>query len=439
MKSYLAFTVFFLSFFQSFAQTSYSSISKAWSKNSVNTVIFRKNSLVTYGEYQFAAYYDDDRSVVLAKRKIGNRQWDYRKTQYFGNAQDAHNTINIMVDGEGYLHVAWDHHNNKLHYAISNAPLSLDLGAAVSMTGQDEEYVTYPEFYKMPSGDLTFLYRNGESGSGDLVLKRYDLQQKSWETLQKNLIDGENERNAYWQAVVDDKGVIHLSWVWRETWDVSTNHDMCYARSKDGGKTWENSTGKAYQLPINQESAEVIYEIPQNSGLINQTSMTVDGKGNPIVATYFKDSHTGIQQYQVIYDEGGSWHSSVISNRNEAFDLGGGGTKKIPISRPQILYGNYDGVPFAMLIYRDQANDNKASVYINPEFPKGEWFSVDLWNKSLGDWEPTYDTELWRNCQMLSLFVQNVEQIDGEGLSQQEPTMVYVLDYKPYKELTNRK
>ncbi|MBL3658213.1 BNR repeat-containing protein [Fulvivirga sediminis] len=438
MKSYLAFTVFFCISFQSFSQTSYSNISKAWSKNSVNAVIFRKNSLVTYGEYQFAAYYYEDRSVVLAKRKLGNRQWEFRKTQYFGNAQDAHNTINIIVDGDGYLHVAWDQHNNQLHYAVSNAPLSLDLGAAMSMTEQDEDYVTYPEFYKMPSGDLTFLYRNGESGSGNLVLKRYNLKQKRWEGLQRNLIDGENERNAYWQAIVDNKGVIHLSWVWRETWDVATNHDMCYARSRDGGKTWEDSKGKVYQLPINQANAEIIYKIPQNSGLINQTSMTVDAKGNPIVATYFKDRKTEIQQYQVIYFDG-SWHCSAVSKRKEGFDLGGGGTKKIPISRPQILYGNYDGVPFGMLIYRDQANGNKASVYINPEFPRGDWFSIDLWNKSLGDWEPTYDSELWRDYQILSLFVQNVEQVDGEGLSEQEPSMVYVLDFKPYLDLKNRK
>ena len=32
-----------------------------------------------------------------------------------------------------------------------------------------------------------------------------------------NLVSGEGKRNAYWQAVTDKKGTIHISWVWRES------------------------------------------------------------------------------------------------------------------------------------------------------------------------------------------------------------------------------
>ena len=101
--------------------------------------------------------------------------------------------------------------------------------------------------------------------------------------LSDNLIDGEGKRNAYWQACVDDKNIIHISWVWRESPDVASNHDLCYARSKDGGVTWENSRGKKYQLPINATTAEYAWHIPQNSELINQTSMSADKSGNPII------------------------------------------------------------------------------------------------------------------------------------------------------------
>ena len=44
------------------------------------------------------------------------------------------------------------------------------------MTGKDEDDVTYPEFYRMPDGDLLFAYRSGASGRGNLVLNRYDLK-----------------------------------------------------------------------------------------------------------------------------------------------------------------------------------------------------------------------------------------------------------------------
>ena len=62
-----------------------------------------------------------------------------------------------------------------------------------------------------------------------------------WERIQDVLIDGEGNRNAYWQMHVDENGIIHISWVWRETWMVETNHDLCYAQSADGGHTWRKS------------------------------------------------------------------------------------------------------------------------------------------------------------------------------------------------------
>ena len=94
------------------------------------------------------------------------------------------------------------------------------------MTGVDEGDVTYPEFYPLTDGDLLFVYRSGSSGRGNLVMNRYSLKDHKWARVQDVLIDGEDKRNAYWQLYVDEKGTIHLSWVWRETWQVETNHDL---------------------------------------------------------------------------------------------------------------------------------------------------------------------------------------------------------------------
>ncbi|MGG6549766.1 UNVERIFIED_CONTAM: BNR repeat-containing protein, partial [Prevotella sp. 15_C9] len=80
--------------------------------------------------------------------------------------------------------------------------------------------------------------------------------------VQDVLIDGENKRNAYWQLYVDELGTIHLSWVWRETWHVETNHDLCYARSFDNGVTWYKANGKKYDLPIRLGNAEYACRIP---------------------------------------------------------------------------------------------------------------------------------------------------------------------------------
>jgi len=192
-------------------------VDSGWAGNSINTVVFRKNSLVTYGDTQFIAFYDAKGFVVIGKRKTGVNKWQLKQTNFTGNIKDAHNSISIMVDGAGYFHLAWDHHNNSLNYCRSVHPSSLELTDKIQMTGQFENSVSYPEFYKMPNGNLLFFYRDGGSGRGNLVINQYNIVTKQWTQLQHNLIDGENKRNAYWQACIDNKGVIHISWVWRET------------------------------------------------------------------------------------------------------------------------------------------------------------------------------------------------------------------------------
>jgi hypothetical protein len=53
--------------------------------------------------------------------------------------------------------------------------------------------VSYPEFYRMPNGNLLFFYRNGASGKGNLVVKSYDISTSKWSMLHENLIDGEGK------------------------------------------------------------------------------------------------------------------------------------------------------------------------------------------------------------------------------------------------------
>lgn len=403
-------------------------VSDGWANNSVNVTVFRKNSLVTYKDTQFIAYYDNDGCLILGKRKLPKGEWILHKTQYTGNVSDAHNSISIMVDGDGYLHVSWDHHGHPLRYAKSIAPLSLELGDKQPMTGELEENVTYPEFYKMPNGDLIFIYRDGQSGKGNLVLNRYNVKTKTWNQLQKNLIDGEGKRNAYAQSCVDDKGVIHISWVWRETPDVATNHDLCYAKSLDGGITWMNSMGEKYTLPIIAETSEYAALIPQNSELINQTAMTTDSKGNPYIATYWREKNSDIPQYHIVYNKHNEWRVMNLNFRNTPFSLKGGGTKRIPISRPQLIVDTKGKNTNLFLLFRDEERGGKVSMAVCKDIDGKKWTVRDLTDFSVGSWEPSFDTELWRNKKQLHIFVQKADQVDGEGKADIAPQKVYILE-----------
>lgn len=156
------------------------------------------------------------------------------------------------------------------------------------MTGDDEEKRPIRSFTGWQTAACCSSTAREFSGEGNLVMNRYDLKTRRWSRLHSVLIDGQGKRNAYWQLCVGNDGTIHLSWVWRESWLVETNHDLCYARSRDGGLTWEKSDGEPYALPITADNAEYACRIPQNSELINQTGMTADGDGHPYIATYWR-------------------------------------------------------------------------------------------------------------------------------------------------------
>lgn len=402
--------------------------SKGYAKTSVNTTIFRTNSLVTYKDSQYIAYYDENSFVTLGKRKSGEDKWQTHKTQFKGNCSDAHNVISIMVDGSGYLHVAFDHHGNQLNYTKSITPGGLELHEKMPMTGYDESNVTYPEFYKLKNGDLIFAYRSGASGRGNLVLNRYDHNQSKWYRLQDVLIDGENKRNAYWQLYLDNNDVMHLSWVWRESPGVETNHDLCYAKSEDAGLTWKKSSGEFYHLPITATNAEYACIIPQNSELINQTSMFADKKGRPYIVTYWRDQNETVPQYRLVWNDGKVWKNQKVMKRKTPFSLSGGGTKLIPISRPKIAVYEKGGKTAAYFIFRDIERGSKVSLATSNDISKGVWQVRDVTNFSVGAWEPTYDTELWKNSNKLNIFVQRSEQGDGEKSVNIPAQPVYVLE-----------
>lgn len=405
-------------------------VAEGYSSTSVNNAVFRNSSLCTCGDTQYVAFYDPDGYLTLGSRKLGTDYWTLRRSQYKGNVADAHNVISIAVDGNGVLHASFDHHGSPLNYCRSVAPGSLELGTPEPMVGKDEDNVTYPEFYPLADGDLIGVYRDGASGRGNLVMNRYDTKTGKWTRLHDNLIDGENERNAYWQLCTDADGTIHLSWVWRETWLVETNHDLCYARSTDGALTWQKSDGSPQPLPITAENAEYAWRIPQNSELINQTSMSTDRHGNPFIVTYWRDSDSHVPQYRLVYHDSSGWHTDQIGERNGEFSLSGGGTKMIPISRPRLLT---DGVR-AYCFFRDTERGSRVSMASTPEIGRKPWTITDLTDFSVDAWEPTLDASLWNSRGIANIFVQECHQGDGERTVPSAPTMVYVLELRPSDE-----
>ena len=398
----------------------------------VNSTIYRQHSITSDLNFQFIAYYDEEEVVVLGRRLLGASTWETQRTPYRGRTDDPHNVINIAIDGRGFLHMAWDSHRSRLRYCRSLEPGSMLMGEETAMIGNREDCLTYPEFVNLPDGDLLLFYRNGTSGNGDLVVNRYLTDEERWMRVQDPLIDGEGLRNPYWQWAVDRFGHIHLSWVWREDPPVESNHDLAYAKSLDGGVTWLRSDGTVYDLPIRAAHAEYAWLIPPGSDLINQTSMATDPEGRPYIAGYWREEGSEVPQFQIVHHDGGAWRKTQVGQRVTPFRLGGLGSNRIPISRPQLAIDSIVSPPRAYMIFRDLDRGERVSMAVSEDIATEEWTFLDLNDFSVEAWEPTYDKNLWFREARFNIFVQRVAQVAGGEVSDLPPQMVYVLAWDPY-------
>lgn len=410
-----------------------SSVGLGYAKTSVNCAIFRHSPLASADSagttLQFVCFYDSAGYLTLGKRQLDSSNWVTQTIDYRAHVEDGHNVASMAVDALGYVHVSYDHHGGPLHYRRSVAPYSLTLSAEMPMVGSLETDVTYPEFHSLPNGTLLFAYRTGMSGQGNMVLNTYNPHSQTWTRLHDVLIDGEGRRSAYWQMTTDSQGALHLSWVWRETPNVETNHDLCYARSLDGGQTWQKSNGGPYTLPIFASTAEIICSIPQCSELINQTCITTDEACNPYIATYWRAHSDTVPQYRLVWFNGQRWQQTKVGHRSMPFSLFGGGTKMIPISRPVVFVTQGR----ALFVCRDAEVGSRVSLYTaaNLNAHPDQWEFQQLTDAPVEAWEPSFDEQLWNSHHLISLFVQRVYQGDGERtISSAEPSPISVLNIK---------
>ena len=290
-------------------------------------------TLLTRSPFQFVAFYDAKRRMTVAQRRLDERKWTFTILPVT-TGWDSHNYVTMAADRDGILHLSGDLHCVPLKYFRTSKPLDASTFERIDrMTGVQESRTTYPRFMRGVNDEFIFTYRDGSSGNGNQIFNVYDHGSRSWKRLlDKPFTDGEGERNAYFEGPVHGPdGYFHLAWVWRESPDAATNHDLSYARSKDL-RNWENAAGKALPLPIKLEDAAIVDPVPVNGGMINGNSeIGFDGEGR-VTISYHKHDATGNTQPWNARVENGTWKLYQTADWPHRWDFGGGGTLSFGIS-----------------------------------------------------------------------------------------------------------
>ena len=279
-----------------------------------------------HGDAQYVGFYDHERYMVVGHRKLGAKDWTlHRTSERVG--WDSHNYIAFGFDRDGCLHVAANMHCIPLrYYRTEQAGDVTSLKPIHRMTGRDERRCTYPRFLHTTDGRLLFLYRDGGSGNGKRLINIYDEKTRTWRRyINTPLLSGQGKMNAYPTGIVPDrKGVFHMAWVWRDTPDCSTNHHLCYARSRDL-MTWEASDGRRFTLPLTIGNSEVVDPVPPRGGLLNSlVRLSFDAQDRPLIA-YTKFDKDGHNQLHVARLEDGGWKLYQTTQWTHRWYFKGGG------------------------------------------------------------------------------------------------------------------
>lgn len=314
----------------------------------LNGESFQQDGIISHGDVQYAAFWNSARHVVIAARTLPDGAWQHLELPDYKNQEDdAHNTISLgIVPADGTLHLAFDHHDSALHYRRSSpALLDQDFGTwAVEdfgdvtnalVPGKAVQQVTYPRFVTAPEGTKMLLsVRIGQSGKGALHLWEYVAAAGTWLELGGYLDGTIVDENPYLHGLrygpSPNGGAARLSLAWcnRATPDATTNHDLMFMFSDDGGRSYLDSAGQALSMagasPLRStDERALVWPIAQDRGLINQEHMMVDMEGGVHVLLShlpdgapndgnFTSARERTEFFHYHRDSAGAWHRNGL-------------------------------------------------------------------------------------------------------------------------------
>jgi hypothetical protein len=327
---------------------------------------------------KYAVFWDAQKRPQIGKFDTVARTWQLFDLSTVASnplsapevGDDTHHNVVVAVDGDGYIHVAANHHDNTLRYLRSTNAGDITAWTKLAMVGTQETSVSYPQFVRLSGGDLLLFYRNGSSGNGDTYLNRYAKSSKTWSRVSQ-VFSGTTAsptRSSYMNRIVlDSAGTLHLFYLWRISTDPSGNYDVSYIKSTDSGVTWTTAGGSAQTLPIDPTNTAPV--VIAGAGYVNQTGASVDSNNVPHACWWITSG--GVSDLHHVYYAGGAWHNDVVATYNTA-----------SVNRPGCWS---DGAGNTFAVYA-----RSGLLYAQKIYPT-VGTERQVYPLTVGGWEPTFD------------------------------------------------
>jgi len=295
--------------------------------------------LVTTPQAQYLAYYNAERRLTLAWRRLDEPTWRIRHFPVVTRwATGAHAQIGLAVDRQGIIHLVPYRRDlseapaappNTIYFR-STRPHDPESMAATHMISPDEPNPHYPYFFANQDGDLFFLFRDGGSGRGNNHIHRHNLETGTWNPLAM-LHDGHGRMSSYGGPRPGPDGLWHCLWMWRDTPDADTNHTLSYMVSADL-VSWKSACGTDLQLPVRHGMERVVIEpAAPGEGLLNPHQwLGFDGKNRP-VASYHRYAPCGNSAIYIARFEDGGWKRFAAHVWDFRWQFGGRGAISVEL------------------------------------------------------------------------------------------------------------
>lgn len=180
-------------------------------------------------------------------------------TAWLANDDPGHNQPTMAIDGDGFIHVWADGHDDVWQYFRSTAAYDVtDIRRASGMPGSVA--FTYPVAATAPNGDVYLMIRNQTGGTGNsrADLFRWNDNTNTWGTV------AEFARQAGYlpypnSMVIDSVGDVHLAWEWAHDHARGLRHYGSYLRYEPSTGVFRNVWNTVVPTPVNFSTPDLFY------------------------------------------------------------------------------------------------------------------------------------------------------------------------------------